>query len=891
MSHRKLLGFVVALASVAFFVSGCAGIRVAPPGARASRVAPTAVVLANPVAEAPIGKVVPATLVLPREVAPKAKSPVKPFATMLVSPAATSGEALRILTYNVCAFPEEAQANFTKNFVCDGEPLSLEDKAMHIAEGIRRAAPDVVVINEAWDEGFRTELANQLEGDYPYAVTTVDGVPPKVEDSGLMLLSRLPFSPLRDECQGLEPGVVVAATPSNGLQAVYAETFDDSAGDDANSWKSVAIAKLKLGNGSAYVVFTHLQADVDVDVEWVRRRQLQQVQHVIEKCGPTASEQTSSPVFFAGDLNIPGRLSVAQSHVSAQGEWEALFRSTYYGLEYFSRGEDAGSAGSFLADAYFYYGSPRGQDVSEIDPGATQGILFSEAADKIATACGDGPNCEGQRFDYVFHGPYRPYRLERVRVAWEVNLPEDAGGRCNLSDHQPLVADYHTYFAKNQSVRTATALTFGQDDKVMTMAGNLPSSRAMLWYRLEGMFAGGLYGILVSNGANYQVFAQNDLSRAMAPYPGSSGPRVGPKYYLPDPPYFIRVFPEEGQAPVQFNLRVTRIDCSSPDMSCPLAAGMKTGYLWPTTIVNGNTVWGDFMWFSFLTNESSRQELPKLEFAFEPAAGVCPNNTNCTYSLNHNTTRWQMDILSAPQSNPAEVDDRRLEGSVMVIETSKLPGGANGALKEYLLRISKEQDPPANASASVKVEYRTLLTYLFIGSLSCYEEWTGLGGDVYDVMQLPGNLGNDDVFARFFVDSSTCCENMPAAPPAPADVPEGWTYWGSFYDKTAAAAWPGDNSLRFLSDVYVALVEWNPPGTAGNPNDPYTAVSSDVFSALGLGQPDVWPQIEWKTDDYNYVLTDNVVSRLPLGCLWGAEGDANDDGYLDTCPVEQVPLP
>jgi hypothetical protein len=469
-------------------------------------------------------------------------------------------------------------------------------------------------------------------------------------------------------------------------------------------------------------------------------------------------------------------------------------------------------------------------------------------------------------------------------------LPEDAGGRCNLSDHQPLVADYHTFFAANQSVRTATALTFAQNDKVKTKAGNLPTSRAMLWYRLEGMFAGGLYGIQVSDGANYQVFAQNDLSRAMAPYPGSSVERVGPKYYLPDPPYFIRVFPEAGQAPVQFNLRVTRIDCSSADMSCPLAAGIQTGYSWPTTIVNGNTVWGDFMWFSFLTNDSSQHELPKLEFAFEPAAGVCPGNTNCTYSLSHNTTRWQMDILPAPQSSPiAEIDDKLREGGAMVLVTSRLKGGANGALKEYLLRVSKKQDPPANASPSVKVEFRTPLTYLFIGSLSCYEEWQGFGDPVFDPSMGPAAIGNDDVFARFFVDSSTCCENMPSTPPNA--VPDGWTYWGSFYDETAAAPWPGDNSLRYLSDVYVALVEWDPPGTAGNPNDPYTPANSDVFNALQPGQADGSQQIEWKTDDYDYVLTDSLVSRLPLGCLWGAEGDANDDGYLNTCPVEQVPLP
>ena len=956
MNRHNRLGLVIGLLMVALFAGGCSRIRVALPEARSADSTPVAVTPVNPVEEAPRatsvpamptayvptaaavapspeavsrpeqaspeGASVPGSLATPVRVAPKAtsvpaplglrasvapkvaplpKTAVPKMAVPAVTglpkahvapalPVAASSEALRILTYNVCAFPEAAQANFTKTFVCNGEPLALDDKAEYIAEGIRRAAPDVAVINEAWDEGFRSELADQLEGDYPYRVTTVDGFPLKVEDSGLMLFSRLPFLPLREECQGGVTGVAVEAAPSSGLDAVYAETFDDSAGDDANAWKSVAIARLKLGNGSAYVVFTHLQADDEY--AWVRRRQLQQVQDVVQTCGPAGSEMASAPVFFVGDLNIPGRLSVSGSTVSAQAEWESLFRSAYYGLDYFSRSETGGPAGSFLADSYFWFGSPRGLDVSEIDPGATQGIRFSESADKISAPCGGDTACEGQRYDYAFQGPYRPYRLERVRLAWEANLPQDAGGWCNLSDHQPLVVDFFRYFAANQSVRTAAPLTFGSGDKVKTASGALPSARAMLWYRLEGMFAGGLYGILVSDGANYQVFAQNDLSRAMAPYPGSSGPRVGPKYYLPNPPYFIRVYPEEGQAPVQFTLHVTRIDCSSPDASCPLFAGMKAGYEWPATLVNGQVVWGDYMWFSFLTNESSLQELPKVELAFEPAAGVCPGNANCAYSLSHNTTRWAMDILPAPQSSPlAEIDDKRREGGAMVLTTSRLKGGANGALKEYLLRISKVQDPPANANRSVQVEYRTPLTYLFIGSLSCNEEWTGLGGAVYDVTMLPGALGNDDVFARFFVDSSTCCENMPAAYPAPASVPDGWTYWGSFYDQTAASAWPGENSLCFLSSVYAALVEWGPPGSAANPNDRYSTSDSDVFLALGLGEADRWQSVGWVSDDYDYALMDSLVSRLPLGCLWGAEGDANDEGYLDTCPVEQVPLP
>ncbi|MBE0585859.1 MAG: hypothetical protein IH612_19120 [Desulfofustis sp.] len=422
-----------------------------------------------------------------------------------------------------------------------------------------------------------------------------------------------------------------------------------------------------------------------------------------------------------------------------------------------------------------------------------------------------------------------------------------------------------------------------------TAVGSLPSSRAMLWYRLEG--ARGLYGILVSSAAQFEVFAQNDLSRPLAPYPGSTGIRVGPKFSLPNPPYFIRVFPKQGQASGQFNLRVTRIDCSSPDLSCPLAEGMRNEYLWPTATLNGNTIWSDKMWFSFLTNESSRNERPKLELAFHPAAGICPDNTACNYTSTTNTTRWKLDLLPSPLSPPpAEwVDNRRREGATMVLETSKLPGGANGALKEYLLLVTRTQEVPANARRKLIIEFRTPLSYLFIGALNCSEEWQGFGDPVFDPSLGPAAVGNDDVFAQFVVDPTSGSENMPQTPPTV--VPPGWTYWGSFYEETAAAQWPGPNNLRFLRKVRVDLVEWDLPLPDPNANDPYTPTNSNEFGALALGGVDLPAAITWKTDDYDYQLVNSRVLRRPFECVtMDASSDANGDGYPDACKIERVPL-
>ncbi len=819
---------------------------------------------------------------------------VAAFLFVLLPGFPTEAQGLRIATYNVCAFPDAAQANFTKTFVCDGKILTLSDKAPRIAAGIRRIAPDVVVINEAWDEGFRKKLADLLLDDYHFQVYSIDAPLPKVEDSGLMLLSKLPFVPLRPECQGGSP--VVLTRPPGGTSAVRAVIFDASEGDDASSSKAVAIARLKLSpTASAYVAFTHLQAAAGDDSVFqdpapdVRRKQLATVRSLVKDCGPGAQELTTSPVFFAGDLNVSGRIFLDQGAATAQKEWRKLFKENGR-IEYFARGEDSGTPDRFLSESGFHHASPRAAGLAEIDPFVTQGIAFSDSAQTVAAPCGDGPNCAGERFDYVFQGPYRPFRLQRQRVAWEANVPTDGGGRCNLSDHQPVVADYYPYFAPNQSVRTAKPLTFAAEDKMKMAGGSLPSARAMLWYRLEG--AGGLYGILSSSRARFEVFAQNDLSRPLAPYPGSSGIRVGPKFDLPKPPYFIRVFLKDGQSPGSFTLQVTRVDCSTPDLSCPLAEGMTGSFSWPAAVINQITVWHDEMWFSFLTNESENGERPELGFAFAPEAGVCPDGSGCVYTLHSNTTRWKLDLLPNPGASPpaAWVREKKREGNTgMLLVASDLPGGANGALKEYLLRISRTQEVPASSSRKLTVAFRTPLSYLFVGSLNCSEEWQGFGDPVFDPSMLPAAMGNDDVFGRFVVDAEGGHENMPQTPPTV--VPPGWTYWGSFYEETSSAQWPGPNPLRFLRKVRVDLVEWDPPLPDQNANDPYTPAGPGEFQALTDGVAEASPLIVWGSDDYHYELVASRVLRRPFECVViDASSDANGDGYPDGCKVERVPL-
>ncbi len=213
--------------------------------------------------------------------------------------------SLRILTWNV--------QMITAVELLDGfGPVSDDEaqlRAFRAAAAIRAMPPmqrpDVVAFNEVFNEVGRRTLLDELRPDYPHQVDKIDfvglggGGLDLSQDSGLALVSRLPFDPIPDQFG-----------PPGATTTLNAVTFTDAAGIDAMANKGAGLVKVSTPNGGVFVAFTHLQAygeDDDQEHDDVRQRQL----HAIEKLisfSQSEDEPTRWPyaVALVGDLNVKG---------------------------------------------------------------------------------------------------------------------------------------------------------------------------------------------------------------------------------------------------------------------------------------------------------------------------------------------------------------------------------------------------------------------------------------------------------------------------------------------------------------------------------------------------------------------------------------------------------
>lgn len=188
--------------------------------------------------------------------------------------------ALHVLAYNIYLRPESAL------MFLDGQSFRVP----LIATEILRDNYDVIVFNEAFDNGLRSILQHQLSVVYPYASGVPESSNPFKEDSGVMTLSRWPIE------------------NENGKGEF--RLFDRCVGKDCWAEKGVAYIQINK-NGNKYHVFgTHLQADLPMEsilpVD-VRQSQMWTIRKFIDEKKIPSTEA----VIIAGDLNVdmhaPGR--------------------------------------------------------------------------------------------------------------------------------------------------------------------------------------------------------------------------------------------------------------------------------------------------------------------------------------------------------------------------------------------------------------------------------------------------------------------------------------------------------------------------------------------------------------------------------------------------------
>ena len=202
--------------------------------------------------------------------------------------------ALRIMTWNVRLFSAQAAA-------IQGISHTAPEDATTIGGLITALAvndpPDIIAFNEVYDDKAAQTLGECLKPFYPHSLKTFGSagvsIPPKLDDSGLMIVSRFPF----------------LARPGGGHFEF--RSYDEADGDDALSDKGVGLVQIDNDGETVTVAFTHLQASYDDDNSehsGTRSAQLDAITSLLREVlgDPEDDRQQWRHVVVMGDLNVRG---------------------------------------------------------------------------------------------------------------------------------------------------------------------------------------------------------------------------------------------------------------------------------------------------------------------------------------------------------------------------------------------------------------------------------------------------------------------------------------------------------------------------------------------------------------------------------------------------------
>lgn len=163
----------------------------------------------------------------------------------LAGPPPSSGESLRIGTFNTQFLPEE----FADSGCCEEIP----DRAAKIAERMLASQYDIIALNEVFTDEPKETLVALLQARYPHYIQQVDDDDWAHQDSGLMLFSRFPFEPLpRDTYAALH--VIARNGPGMDWNGVaYIEYANSSIGgcEGFDCWADKGVAFVRVRNPSS----------------------------------------------------------------------------------------------------------------------------------------------------------------------------------------------------------------------------------------------------------------------------------------------------------------------------------------------------------------------------------------------------------------------------------------------------------------------------------------------------------------------------------------------------------------------------------------------------------------------------------------------------------------
>ncbi|MEM9593664.1 MAG: endonuclease/exonuclease/phosphatase family protein [Acidobacteriota bacterium] len=660
----------------------------------------------------------------------------------LAPSAAAQPGNVTIATYNVQQLPSPHEHDdhfFDEN----SKPISDLERAAIIAKNIDRVRPDIVALNEVFDEDSRDLIVDILDsgGFYPFHVDKV-GSGFLEEDSGLMLFSRFPFLPMElDEvhtygCGDVEitNGSTFHECPDKLLGFVEYKCDSSYAWDiinhpDCITDKGAAIVRIGLPSGEdLFVVFSHFVSTYGKDDEGIRcakaddrRKSFEQVADLVTDATEVTvgGSQTFVPdgvqIVMLGDFNIDGNPFRNNSSACQQAEWPLAFSPTLAQTPFAACGSDPAflcGTSRIMVDSWAF-------DTSIQDLGRGNGFKFTSDIDDTSPAA----LATGRRIDYILYRRQSPnvpsshpdpMIPQHLTIGWDI-----AGSSGHLSDHLPVQADF--LLPRSDSGLDHVTPRLALPVQVPPVGDPPPSALTigaagqMQWLRIDG--PPGTYSLRTYGALNtgFDVYKPTDLSRPIEPRKDRG--RLGFEYLLDNPPYFVRTFAATGAgthnrfAVGGYTFGIHRHTCAAKHEACILrVASPGQEVEWPATPVGSE----DAFWFKFDADDGVPSRQPFHEFTV--TATTAPNPVPV-----FDVSIFQEDSMQTPTNldwNPGQPGVGRWKTRVSGVPNNGSTDPMQ-SLETYYLKVQRA-DP--SYVGGVSVSHTTNFTYFVPLSVEVLQE-------------------------------------------------------------------------------------------------------------------------------------------------------------------------
>lgn len=681
---------------------------------------------------------------------------------------------------------------------------SYAQRAQDIVQAIVHTDNDVVILSEVFSDPVKAMLVNQLQAHgYPnyiakiYKQRTVEianpllmgllgpvslpcqdalGLSPtttfEAADSGLMIFLKqgLRFTPFTVSPQAPYDVTLVTGwnegSPWGSAGQIAVQTFNFSWDlgvlepgecylDDCLATKAVAMVRvLNPSTGTvSNIAFSHFQAWNGPPQVQAREVQFQLAKELILKSLAPA-QLTGQPVYFTGDINVPGE---NKADASPTSEWTKLFNAA------------TSSSGNFFAC---------GLGPCTFNPGTQAGSLltdswgFQTSTDDAGITNAD----DNARLDYFLHNHNmapavggRRFCVQHVMRAFDLEAQAKP-----LSDHLGLRADINRQAAHCSPNDDAGA--FGpqpitlNSDGLFGFNGALTFPGSVQWLKIEAGEGWGTNSYVFSVishdvpgqpfDVGFDVYEATDLSRPITAFrseqPQDHGYEV--KYVLPTPPYYIRVFARNAlsklpdrtlQGTYTFNVRENR--GLTPEDAIGLDPAVPSPYPWPslqlgkggtsgTGTQDNITFTADTeIWYDFYTNTSRPGAYPQVDFLVENSLNLDPAGWhNPPFAMQLRSLKNGYPALASTMDQTpggwvngelTHVHDYDRDGRPDWHLAAPNLSGDSGQPRRYFLTL-KRLAPAQLSSIQSFTTFRTTLTFITSRLLHVQEEVTwGPGSD------------------------------------------------------------------------------------------------------------------------------------------------------------------